>query len=84
MSLTPKDIVVSQQMRLVNDKVSDAHLRAAIEDRARRLAEMKRLHPPPPVRRRAHVVRPKYRIQRQLLTGADQIQAPPDDTKARR
>ena len=84
MSLTPKDLVVSHQMRLVDDKVSDAHLRAAIEERARRLAEMKRLHPAAPMRRRVHVVKPKYRIQRHLLTGADQIQAPPDDTKARR
>ena len=84
MSLTPKDLVVSRQMRLVDDKVSDAHLRAAIEERARRLAEMKRLHPPAPMRRRVHVVKKKYRIKRQLLTGADQIQAPPDDTKARR
>ena len=84
MSLTPKDLVVSHQMRLVDDKVSDAHLRTAIEERARRLAEMKRLHPAAPMRRRVHVVKPKYRIQRHLLTGADQIQAPPDDTKARR
>src|SRR5262249_20596788 len=83
MSLTPKELVLSHQMRLLDDKVSNAHLRAAIEDRARRLAEMKRLHPEP-VRHRQRIIKQKYRIERHPLTGADRIPPPAENTKARR
>src|SRR5262249_4726101 len=75
---------VSHQMRLVDHSVSDLHLRAAVEDRARRLAELRRLQPPAPVHKRHRVIRPRYRIVRQPLAARDRLLPPPDDTKARR
>ena len=86
MGLGPKDLVVSHQMGLVDASVSETHLRAAIEERSRRLAEQRRLQvgARPAPRRRKHTIKQKYRIVRQPLTGAERILAPPDDTKARR
>ena len=87
MSLGPSDLVVSRHSRLQDGKLSEAHLRAAIEERARRLAEMGRMPgrtgalPVPP--RRKKVVKRKYRIQREILPPDARIQAPPDDTASR-
>ena len=71
-------------MRLLDASVSDAHLRAAIEERSRRLAETRRLHPPAPYVRRRHTIKQKYLLARQPLAGPERIVAPPDDMKARR
>ena len=86
MSLGPKDLVVSHQLRLVDAEKSEAHLRAAMEERARRLAERKRQEAAnrPPQRRRVRPVKVKYRILRQPLQGAERILPPPEDKKARR
>jgi biopolymer transport protein ExbB len=83
----PDDLVVSRHARLADDKLSEAHLRAAIEDRARRLAEIGRVNrtgtrPVPPRRRKP--TKTKYRIQREALAPEARIPAPPDDKKARR
>src|SRR5262245_40298626 len=84
MGLSPRDSVVSQQMRVGDESASEAHVRAAIEERSRRLAEIRRLNPPAPYRRRQHTIKPKYHIERQALTGPERIVAPPEDKKARR
>jgi biopolymer transport protein ExbB len=86
MSLGPKDLVVSHQMRLVDTKESEAHLRAAIEERARRLAERQRaeLATRPPRRRRPRPIKSKYTLVRQPQTGAERVLPPEDEKKARR
>jgi biopolymer transport protein ExbB len=71
-------------MRFTDGKLSEAHLRAAMEERARRLAELGRIRPPTVVRRRAPVVKTKFRILRQPLAPEDRLLPPPDDAKARR
>ena len=43
MSRSPEDMVVSRHGRLVDGKLSEAHLTAAIEERAKRLAELRRM-----------------------------------------
>jgi biopolymer transport protein ExbB len=86
MSLGPQDLVVSRHGRLVDGKLSEAHLRAAIEERARRLAELGRM-PQGGVRiakRRPTSIKPKYRIRREPMPPEARIPPPPDDKKARR
>jgi biopolymer transport protein ExbB len=90
MSRTPEDMVVSRQWRFVDGKVSEAHLQAAIEERARRLAELRKqqggrlqqLVAPKPIRRKT--IKPKYTIIREPLPPDQRIVPPPDDKKARR
>jgi biopolymer transport protein ExbB len=85
MSLLPQDLVVSRELRFTDGKVSEAHLKAAIEERSRRLEQQGRTgRPAVVVRRRPKSVRPKYRILRQPVQPGERIPAPPDDTKARR
>jgi biopolymer transport protein ExbB len=80
-------MTVSRHAVLLDEKLSEAHLRAAIEERARRLAEMGRMGrgkggPAPP--RRHKPIKPKYRIQREQIAPEARIAAPPDDMKVRR
>jgi biopolymer transport protein ExbB len=74
---------VSRDLRFTDAQVSEAHLRAAMEDRARRLAEMGRARPKA-VKRRPKPIKPKYRILRQPLALEERIVPPDDDAKARR
>jgi len=69
-------------------------LQAAIEERARRLQELRENTPPPDSRairarrlaalKAAGKLKPKYRIVREKLDGHEQLTPPPDDQKARR
>lgn len=83
-------MVVSRQLKLADGKASEAHLQAAIEERARRLAERKRYlaqHPelrPKKTPRKLPPPKPKFKIVRQALRPEDRVVPPPDDKKARR
>ena len=88
---TPDDLTVS---RHGDTKRSNQLLQAAIEERARRLAEERKNTPPPDrseIRQRrlaalkaAGKFKTKYRIVRETLEGDERLSAPPDDKKARR
>jgi biopolymer transport protein ExbB len=86
MSLKPEDMVVSRELRFTDAKTSEAHLQAAIEERARRLAEIHRdgRRQLRIARRRPRTIRPKYRIRRDPVRPEERIAPPPDDKKARR
>ena len=79
---------MSRHQRLADGKVSDAHLRAAIEERARRMAELGMMpgqrKPKVLIPRRPPRIRTKYTIVRQPLAPEELVPAPPDDKKARR
>jgi len=85
-------MVVSRTLRLGDVKSSETHLKAAIEERARRLAEHRRLVAeqvaagklrPMPVRR-IQPPKPKFRVRREPLPPEARIQPPPDNKNARR
>ena len=91
MTRTPDDLKVS---RHGDAKRSDQLLQAAIEERARRLAEERNSAPEVDrkgIRERrlaalkaAGKLKPKYTIVREALEESEQLTAPPDDEKARR
>jgi biopolymer transport protein ExbB len=85
-------MVVSRTMPLADFKSSEAHLKAAIEERARRLAEHRRmvaeqvaagkLRPIPT--RRILPPKPKFRVRREPIPPEARVLPPPDDKNARR
>ncbi len=81
--------MVSRTLHLADFKSSEAHLKAAIEERTRRLAEQRRLELAtgtlrPTQVRRIVPPKPKFRVRREPLPPEARIQAPPDDKNARR
>lgn len=84
--------MVSRSLHLADFKSSEAHLKAAIEERARRLAEQRRLVAEQiasgklraiPTRRMLPP-KPKFRVRRELIPPEARILPPSDSKKARR
>jgi biopolymer transport protein ExbB len=89
MTRSPEDMVVSRQWRFANGKASEAHLQAAIEERERRLAELRKQHGGrlqlvAPRAKRPKIIKPKYTLVLRPLPPDQRIAPPPDDKKARR
>ncbi|HZM15909.1 MAG TPA: MotA/TolQ/ExbB proton channel family protein [Candidatus Krumholzibacteria bacterium] len=95
MALTPDDMVVSRYTRFADAKLSDQLLKAAIEERARRLETQRRRRSVPVdhaalrARRLAALqaagkLKPRLKILREPLPPEKRLDAPTDDKKARR
>lgn len=87
--------MISRHGRFADLKLSEEHLQAAIQERDRRLAALRKQRRSrrerPGIRERRMAVlaaagklKPKYKIVREPLPPEERISAPPDDQKARR
>ena len=93
---TPDDLVVSRHARFADPKRSHQLLQAAVEERARRLAQLERNRPKKVVDRAelrarrlealqaAGKLKPKYTILREQLPPEQRLTPPVDEKKARR
>jgi biopolymer transport protein ExbB len=92
----PDDLVVSRHTRFADPKRSHLLLEAAVEERARRLAQLERTRPKKVVDRAelrarrlealqaAGKLKPKYTILRELLPPEQRLTPPVEEKKARR